>query len=160
MPLTLPSGFDFPLLGIHPLVALWETSESYIYFSRTVRWLSSCVQDSKLTVIFPSSLWKYYCIVFDFYCCQESAFSLNFILSWWSFIFPMMVFENYILFMMLLWLSHFSLFAPPPPPSTSYSLRPSSHHCSRPWVTHRSSLVTPFPVLYFTSPWLVCTYHS
>ena len=43
----------------------------------------------------------------------------------------------------------------PPPPSTSYSLRQSPHHCSCPWVMHLSSLATPFAVLYFTSPRLI-----
>ena len=32
------------------------------------------------------------------------------------------------------------------------------HHCSCPWVMRISSLATPFPILYFTSPWLFCNY--
>ena len=48
------------------------------------------------------------------------------------------------------------LIVPPlrPLPSTPHLLRQSSHHCSRPGVMHISSLATPFPMLYFTSPWL------
>ena len=40
--------------------------------------------------------------------------------------------------------------------STSYSLRQFSHHCSCPRLMQVSSLAAPFPVLYFTSPWLFC----
>ena len=46
----------------------------------------------------------------------------------------------------------------PPPPSTPNSLKQSPHHCSCPWVMHISSLATPFPILYFTAPWLFCNY--
>ena len=46
------------------------------------------------------------------------------------------------------------------PPSTQQplSLMQSPHHCSCPWVMCVSSLVTPFPRLYFTFPWLFCNY--
>ena len=67
-------------------------------------------------------------------------------------------FLSCILLIMLLRLSQF----PPPlcplPPSTPHSLRQSPHHCSSPWVMHISSLATPFPILYFTFPWLFCNY--
>ena len=43
-------------------------------------------------------------------------------------------------------------------PSTPHSLRQSLHHCSYPWVMSVSSLATPFPIPYFTSPWLFCNY--
>ena len=46
----------------------------------------------------------------------------------------------------------------PPPPSTPNSLKQSPHHCSCPWVVHISSLATPFPILYFTAPWLFFNY--
>ena len=46
----------------------------------------------------------------------------------------------------------------PPPLGIPYSLRSSPHHCSCPWVMHISSLVSPFPILHFTSPWLFCNY--
>ena len=46
----------------------------------------------------------------------------------------------------------------PAPSSTPHSLRQSIHLCSCPWVMHVSSLATPFPILYFTSPWLFCNY--
>ena len=64
---------------------------------------------------------------------------------------------NYILLIMLLQLSWFFLLCPPPP-STPYSLRQSSLLCSGPWVMGISSSATPFPILYFTSPWLFCNY--
>ena len=48
----------------------------------------------------------------------------------------------------------------PPAPSTPYSLRQSLCHCSYPLVMCISSLATPFPILYFTSPWLFCNYIS
>ena len=38
------------------------------------------------------------------------------------------------------------------------SLRQSPHLCSCPWAMYVSSLATPFPVLYFTPPWLFCNY--
>ena len=38
------------------------------------------------------------------------------------------------------------------------SLRQSLHHCSRPRVMSISALATPFPALYFTSPWLFCNH--
>ena len=49
---------------------------------------------------------------------------------------------------------------PPFAPSTQYphSLRQSPHYCSHPWVMRISSLATPFPILYFISPWLFCNY--
>ena len=31
--------------------------------------------------------------------------------------------------------------------------------CSCPWVIHISSLISPFPILFLTSPCLFCTYH-
>ena len=46
----------------------------------------------------------------------------------------------------------------PPSPSDPYFLRLPPHHCSCPWVMHVSSLASPFPTLYFTSPWLFCNY--
>ena len=51
----------------------------------------------------------------------------------------------------------FSPLPPPSPlPSTPYSLRQSPNHCSCPWIMHVSSSAAPFPILYFTSPWLFC----
>ena len=58
---------------------------------------------------------------------------------------------------MLLQLSWFFPLSPPSP-STPLSLRQSPHHNSCPWVTCTSSLATPFPILYCTSPWLSCNY--
>ena len=52
------------------------------------------------------------------------------------------------------WFFHFC----PPSTNTPYTLRQSSHHCSCPWVMCVSSLAAPFPILYFTSPWLFCNY--
>ena len=64
---------------------------------------------------------------------------------------------NYILLTMLLQLSWFSPRCPLPL-STPYSLRQFPHHCSWPWVMCISYLATPFPIRYFTSPWLFCNY--
>ena len=64
---------------------------------------------------------------------------------------------NYLLLIMLLQLFPFFSLCPPPP-SIPHTLRQFSHHCSCPWVMHIGSLFTPFPVLYFTSPWLFCNY--
>ena len=53
------------------------------------------------------------------------------------------------------------LIFPPLLPSTQqphHSLRQSAQLCSCPWVMDISSLATPFPILYFTSPWLFSYY--
>ena len=69
------------------------------------------------------------------------------------------LFFKYILLIMLLPLSHFFLplsllhlvlpFPPAVPP----------HLSSCPWVTHISSLASPFPMLFLTSLCLFCAYH-
>ena len=63
---------------------------------------------------------------------------------------------NYILLIMLLQLSQFSPFIL----STQYppTLKQSPHHCSCPCVMCISSVATPLPILYFTSPWVFCNY--
>ena len=61
------------------------------------------------------------------------------------------------LLIMLLQLSQFFSLCPPPP-STPQSLRQSPHHGPCLWVMCISSLATPFPILYFTFPWLFCNY--
>ena len=46
-------------------------------------------------------------------------------------------------------------------PSTQHhprSVRQSPHRCPRPQVMHMYSLDTLIPMLYFTSPWLLCDY--
>ena len=66
-------------------------------------------------------------------------------------------YKNYILLIMLLQLSWFFLFEPlHPAPLTPSGNSP--HHCSCLWVMPISSLASPFPILYFTSPWLFCNY--
>ena len=57
---------------------------------------------------------------------------------------------------MLLQLSQFFPLCSPPPgmPLPSSNSPPSS--C--PWVMHLSSLASPFPILFLTSPCLFCTY--
>ena len=47
----------------------------------------------------------------------------------------------------------------PLPPSTQQPPLPQAipHHCSCPWVMQVSSLASPFPTLYFISPWLFLT---
>ena len=53
------------------------------------------------------------------------------------------------------------LIFPPLPPSTQHPhfLRQYLYHCSCPWVMCKSSLATPFPILFFTSQWLFCNYY-
>ena len=58
---------------------------------------------------------------------------------------------------MLLQLSQFFPLCPPPP-NVPYCLRQSPHHCSCPLVKHITSSATPFPILYFISPWLFYNY--
>ena len=57
---------------------------------------------------------------------------------------------------MLLQLSHSPLYSPLPctPPQPAFSLFNSC-----PWVVHISSLASPFPILFLTSPCLFSTYH-
>ena len=62
-------------------------------------------------------------------------------------------FLSYILLIILLQLSWFFLLCPSPH-RTPHSLRQFPHHCSCPWVMRISSLATPFPILYCTSPGL------
>ena len=67
------------------------------------------------------------------------------------------VFFKYILFIMLLQLSHFFFHFIP-----SALHHPSLQHfplSSCPWVVHTSSLAFPFPIPFLTSPCLFCTYH-
>ena len=66
-------------------------------------------------------------------------------------------FFNCILLFMLLELSQFFPLCSPPH-SIPDSLRQSPHHGSCPWAMCISSLAIPFPMLYFTSPWLFCNY--
>ena len=69
---------------------------------------------------------------------------------------PVSFIFNYILLIIRLQLSQFFPLCSPAH-SIPHSRRQSSHHCSCPWVMHISSLITPFPKLYFTSPWLFVT---
>ena len=64
-------------------------------------------------------------------------------------------FFNYILLIMLLQLFEFLPLCPLWL-STPHSLGHSPFLCSCPSVMHISSLATPFPILYYTSPWLFC----
>ena len=66
-------------------------------------------------------------------------------------------FFKYILLIVLLPLSHFFLpFVPlHPAPTHQHPLPPLS---SCPWVMHKSSLASPFPILFLTSPCLFYTY--
>ena len=62
-----------------------------------------------------------------------------------------------ILLIMLLQFSQYSPFAP----LCAVSLFPPAippPHSSRPWVMHISSLASPFPILFLTSPYLFCAY--
>ena len=67
-------------------------------------------------------------------------------------------FFKYILLIMLLQLSHFFLpFIPLCPELPAPSNIASLSSC--PWVMHISSLASPFPTLFLTSPCLFSTYH-
>ena len=59
---------------------------------------------------------------------------------------------------MLLQLSHFfSLYSLPPGTHLPPAFPPPLSSC--PWVILISSLASPFPILFLTSPCLFCTYH-
>ena len=65
---------------------------------------------------------------------------------------------KYILLIMLLQLSHFFLpLIPLHPAHPLHQHSPPLSSC--PWVVHISSLASPFPILFLTSPCLFCTYH-
>ena len=67
-------------------------------------------------------------------------------------------FFKYILLIMLLQLSHF--FSPLLPSVLHPPLPPEFFHLSsHPWIVHVSSLTSPFPILFLTSPCLFSTYH-
>ena len=72
-----------------------------------------------------------------------------------------LLFFKFILLIMLLQLSQFCYALYPPSPCTlpPYSIPPRPPLSSCPWVIHISSLVSPFPILFLTSPCLFCTYH-
>ena len=68
-----------------------------------------------------------------------------------------LIFKNYFIDYVL----QLSQFFSPLSPSIYHPpqwCRQSPHHCSCSWVMGISSLATPFPILYFTSPWLFCKY--
>ena len=84
-----------------------------------------------------------------------SVTPINFILKKnldFKFIFFKLYFIDYAIIVALIF--------PPLPPTHPASPTPSQspRHCSCPWVMHISSLATPFPILYFISPWLFCNY--
>ena len=86
----------------------------------------------------------------NLYYLLSSFFQYNYFLSH-------QLLKIYILLIVLLQLSHFfPLYSPlsctPLPPSFP-------HLSSRPWVIHMSSLASPFPILFLTSPCLFSTYH-
>ena len=65
---------------------------------------------------------------------------------------------KYILFIMLLVIPFFPPLYSPPPCTTSHQYHtPLLGLC--PWVIHISSLASPFPKLFLTSPSLFCSYH-
>ena len=70
----------------------------------------------------------------------------------------MLIFLKYILLIILLQLSHFFLpfipLRPAPPLVPAFPCL-----CSCPWDVHISSLASPFPILFLTSPCLFSTYH-
>ena len=62
---------------------------------------------------------------------------------------------------MFYWFCYYScpIFSPfhSPLPCTAPSSLPPIGSC--PWIIHISSLASPFPILFLTSPCLFCTYH-
>ena len=66
------------------------------------------------------------------------------------------VFLNYILLVIYSYYNYPKFPALTPPSSTPHSLKQSPYTC--PWVMCISYLATPFPILYFASPWLFCNY--
>ena len=64
-------------------------------------------------------------------------------------------FKKCILLIMLLHLPRFF----PLLDSSPTSIPPTPAFSSCPWVIHISSLASPFPKLFLTSPCLLCTYH-
>ena len=90
---------------------------------------------------------------YHFVCCLLSFF-LSFFFFWWEFIY----FLN--LFYLLCYYSC-PIFSFPLSPSIQHLPLPSAfpYLSSCPWVVHVSSLASPFPILFLTSPCLFSTYH-
>ena len=66
------------------------------------------------------------------------------------------IFKKYILLIILLQLSHFFSILYPPA-TTLPPVFPYLSSC--PWVVHISSLTSPFPIQFLTSPCLFCACH-
>ena len=71
------------------------------------------------------------------------------------------IFPPFLFFKYFYWLYYYS--CPISPFIPLYPAHPSHPHSPRlsscPWVIHISSLASPFPILFLTSPYLFCTYH-
>ena len=88
-------------------------------------------------------------------CCSLLTRDLGFKVqrSYWQINF---FFLKYILLIMLLQLSFF--FSPLYPSACMTPASSDFPHSSCPWVIHISSLASPFPLLFLTSPCLFCAY--
>ena len=95
----------------------------------------------------------------------KKLYTLNvYILMTWDKYSPVFSFFNHLnhFSIILYWLWYYS--SPNFPPFAPFhhtSSTPSGNppnHCSHPWIMQVSSLAPPFPILYFTSPWLFCNY--
>ena len=74
--------------------------------------------------------------------------------------FPLILFSKYVLLIRLLQFSHyFSPLYSPPPCTTHPTSIPHSSLSSCLWVIHTSSLASPCPILFLTSPCLFLTYY-
>ena len=82
---------------------------------------------------------------------RQTGSGRNFFLFFWGGFFFCFIFINYAMTIV-------PIFPFLPSTKTHYSLRQSAHHHSRPWVMCKTSLTIPFPMLYFTSPWLFCNH--
>ena len=74
-----------------------------------------------------------------------------------QFLYILFFFFKYILLIMLLQLSHFPPLFPLHPEHPLLPTVPLFSSC--PWVTYITSLASPFPILFLTSPCLFSTYH-
>ena len=126
-----------------------------------ILWMSLHVYDI-ITSPFLHVSWNFF--LGSFFLLLKSVLS-NF-LQWQStskncFIFVCLNFQIFSFLIIFSWVSYYC--CPnflPLPPSTQYSSLPQAIHTPFPCplVMSIRSLVTPFPLLYFTSPWLICNY--
>ena len=98
-------------------------------------------------------IWKYFLLFCGFY-----FYFLHIIICIKKLLIYLIYFLKYILLIMLLQLSPFFLPFIPPLPCNHLPSSIPLPLSSCPWVIHISSLASPFPILFLTSPCLFCTY--